>query len=144
MVTLLDLCVSSLRRGHANLLCIVPILTDDPRRESNGRQRGNVQVPRITVRDSGVAAVVVRSWVVAAVTGQIMRASSGGGHSNGCGVSSTRSSCWRSGGDCRSSTSTGTSTSTSSTSIAKCNLKFSVEMRRCQLGVKGFAGCCGF
>ena len=27
---LLDLCVSSLRRGHANLLCIVPILTDDP------------------------------------------------------------------------------------------------------------------
>ncbi len=34
MITLLDLCVSSLRRGHANLLCIVPILTDDPRRES--------------------------------------------------------------------------------------------------------------
>ena len=32
--TLLDLCVSSLRRGHANILCIVPILTDDPRRES--------------------------------------------------------------------------------------------------------------
>ena len=38
LFTLLDLCVSSLRRGHANLLCIVPILTDDPRRESeNGR-----------------------------------------------------------------------------------------------------------
>ena len=35
MFTLLDLCVSSLRRGHANLLCIVPILTDDPRRESS-------------------------------------------------------------------------------------------------------------
>ena len=34
MDTLLDLCVSSLRRGHANLLCIVPIVTDDPRRES--------------------------------------------------------------------------------------------------------------
>ena len=32
LVTLLDLCVSSLRRGHANLLCIVPILSDDPRR----------------------------------------------------------------------------------------------------------------
>jgi len=32
--TLPDLCVSSLRRGHANLLCIVPILMDDPRRES--------------------------------------------------------------------------------------------------------------
>lgn len=28
LFTLLDLCVSSLRRGHANLLCIVPILTD--------------------------------------------------------------------------------------------------------------------
>ena len=34
LFTLLDLCVSSLRRGHANLLRIVPILTDDPRRES--------------------------------------------------------------------------------------------------------------
>ena len=34
--TPLDLCVSSLRRGHANLLCIVPILSDDPRRESIG------------------------------------------------------------------------------------------------------------
>ena len=34
LFTLLDLCVSSLRRGHANLLCIVPMLTDDPRRES--------------------------------------------------------------------------------------------------------------
>ena len=33
--TLLDLCVSSLRRGHANLLCIVPILPDVPRRESS-------------------------------------------------------------------------------------------------------------
>ena len=32
----LDLCVSSLRRGHANLLCIVPILTDDSRRRSKG------------------------------------------------------------------------------------------------------------
>ncbi len=34
--TLPDLCVSSLRRGHANLLCIVPILSDVPRRESSG------------------------------------------------------------------------------------------------------------
>ena len=38
LFTLLDLCVSSLRRGHANLLCIVPILTDDPRRESSWRR----------------------------------------------------------------------------------------------------------
>ena len=34
LITLLDLCMSSLRRGHANILCIVPILTDDPRSES--------------------------------------------------------------------------------------------------------------
>ncbi len=39
LFTLLDLCVSSLRRGHANLLCIVPILTDDPRRESSFARR---------------------------------------------------------------------------------------------------------
>ena len=38
--SLLDLCVSSLRRGHANLLCIVPILTDDPRGESDGSTPG--------------------------------------------------------------------------------------------------------
>ena len=38
LFTLLDLCVSSLRRGHANLLCIVPSLTDDPPRESKGAQ----------------------------------------------------------------------------------------------------------
>ena len=34
LFTHLDLCVSSLRRGHANLLCLAPMLTDDPRRES--------------------------------------------------------------------------------------------------------------
>ena len=36
LLTLLDLCVSSLHRGHADLLRIVPILTDGPRRESIG------------------------------------------------------------------------------------------------------------
>ena len=37
---LLELCVSSLPRGHANLLCIVPILTDEPKLElpTNFRQ----------------------------------------------------------------------------------------------------------
>ena len=35
LFALLDVCVSSLRRGHANILCIVPSLTDDPRRESS-------------------------------------------------------------------------------------------------------------
>ena len=34
LFTLLELCVSSLRRGHANILRIAPMLTDDPRRES--------------------------------------------------------------------------------------------------------------
>ena len=48
LVTLLDLCVSSLRRGHANLLCIVPILTDDPRRESTGQDsRNNRPQPKV-------------------------------------------------------------------------------------------------
>ena len=37
LVTLPDLRVSSLRRGHANLLCIVAILSDDPQRESTGQ-----------------------------------------------------------------------------------------------------------
>jgi len=39
--TLLDLCVSSLRRGHAIFFCIVPILTDDLRRESKSRSARN-------------------------------------------------------------------------------------------------------
>ena len=42
--TLLDLCVSSLRRGHANLLCVVPILSDDPRRESVTLARCGIRV----------------------------------------------------------------------------------------------------
>ena len=37
MLTLPGLCMSSLRRGHANLLCTVQLLTDDPRRESTWR-----------------------------------------------------------------------------------------------------------
>ena len=37
LVTLLNLCASFLHRGHANLLCIVPILSDDPQRESTGQ-----------------------------------------------------------------------------------------------------------
>ena len=36
LFTFLDSCVSSLRRGHANLLRIVPILTDDPRQSVRG------------------------------------------------------------------------------------------------------------
>ena len=44
--TLLDLCVSSLRRGYANLLCIVPILTDDPRRESTQLARPTAKLAR--------------------------------------------------------------------------------------------------
>ena len=35
LFTILDLCVSSLRRDHTNLLRIVPMLTDDPRGGSN-------------------------------------------------------------------------------------------------------------
>jgi hypothetical protein len=32
MLTSLDVCVPSLRRGHASLPCIAPCLKDDPRR----------------------------------------------------------------------------------------------------------------
>ena len=37
-VTLLVLCVSSLRRGRGNLLCIVPLLTGDARKVSGPSQ----------------------------------------------------------------------------------------------------------
>ena len=53
LCTLLDLCVSSLRRGHANLLCIVPILTDDPRRESEVLQLKILCVDGSSTRHSG-------------------------------------------------------------------------------------------
>ena len=36
LFTLLGLCVSSSRRGRASLLCVVPILADDPQREAPG------------------------------------------------------------------------------------------------------------
>ena len=42
--------MSSLRRGHANLLGIVPILTDDPRRESEEDEKCSVIVLIISVR----------------------------------------------------------------------------------------------
>jgi len=59
MFTLLDLCVSSLRRGHANLLCIVPILTDDPRRESNNHTFSALTGVQQYLTSSGVARVFV-------------------------------------------------------------------------------------
>ena len=43
---LLDLCASALRSGHANFLCIVPILTDDPRRVSRQHFETCVSLPR--------------------------------------------------------------------------------------------------
>ena len=46
LFTLLDLRVSSLSRGHANLLYIVPMLTDDPRRESLTHLRITIQPQR--------------------------------------------------------------------------------------------------
>ena len=70
--TLLDLCVSSLRRGHANLLCIVPVfLTDDLRRESALDRRGLVLIGRVSC--------AVRSWCSGCVG---MRLPAGG---SGCG-----------------------------------------------------------
>ena len=54
LFTLLDVCVSSLRRGHANILCIVPIVTDDPRRESQGN------IPVRTSRFEHIAKLLAR------------------------------------------------------------------------------------
>ena len=45
-LTLIDVCVSSLRRGHADALCTVPSLTDDPR-------RGNARCQYQRVRSGG-------------------------------------------------------------------------------------------
>ena len=64
--TLLDLCVSSLRRGHANLLCIVPILTDDPRRESDKHcfcwvQPGSMPLPPALVLDGRL--IIENCWM---------------------------------------------------------------------------------
>jgi len=55
--TLLDVCVSSLRRGHAHLLCIVPTSTDDPRRESD---RDTLCGPGLRRPDAPDNACVVR------------------------------------------------------------------------------------
>ena len=43
--TILDFCVSSLRRGHANLLCIVPILTDDSEENPKTSRVETVRAP---------------------------------------------------------------------------------------------------
>ena len=59
LFTLLDLCVSSLRRGHANLLCIVPILTDDPRRESEDSFATYLPPTSAAAAHSGVDVAVV-------------------------------------------------------------------------------------
>ena len=45
LATRLDLCVPSLQKGHANLLCIAPSSMDDPRRESS-RGPTNMLKPR--------------------------------------------------------------------------------------------------
>ena len=42
----LDLCVSSLRRGHANLLCIVPILSDVSEETTQVTARGFISWSR--------------------------------------------------------------------------------------------------
>ena len=53
--TLLDLCVSSLRRGHANFLCIDPILTDVPRKESRDFPFCRRLLPRVRASKNSVS-----------------------------------------------------------------------------------------
>jgi len=47
----LDLCVSSLRRGHANLLCIVPILSDVPEGTTAASRRAFLNMEVVTCLD---------------------------------------------------------------------------------------------
>ena len=68
--TLLDLCVSSLRRGHANLLCIVPILTDDPRRESKPASPATLRTSdMLSTRRGTSRARLISLWILIASSG---------------------------------------------------------------------------
>ena len=62
MFTLLDLCVSSLRRGHANLLCVVPIFTDDPRRKSHNPIRCITQYSRVAEGKFEITFKSLNTW----------------------------------------------------------------------------------
>jgi len=61
LFTLLDLCVSSLRRGHAKLHLIVPSFTDDPRRESRVLLESLLQSAG-DVAEEVIAAAVLGVW----------------------------------------------------------------------------------
>ena len=47
-----------MRRGHANLLCIVPILTDDPRRESDTQTKFQYGWTRLPVKPVGHSSAI--------------------------------------------------------------------------------------
>ena len=66
LVTLLDLCVSSLRRGHANLLCIVPILTDDLLGGSTDHEAAGESLLSVTLRSdtSAFPGWAISAWSV--------------------------------------------------------------------------------
>ena len=73
--TLLDLCVSSLRRGRANLLCIVPILADAPERSQDGLVDGLVWWVGGWVVSGGwmkVGLVVGGGWLVGRLIGWLV------------------------------------------------------------------------
>jgi hypothetical protein len=58
---LLDLRCSSRRRGHVNILCLVPIfITDDPRRESS-RERSSMVT---SATERAIAQPVAWAWVL--------------------------------------------------------------------------------
>ena len=64
--TILDFCVSSLRRGHANLLCIVPILTDDLRRGSVVLQWQGAYLSSVATVLAAIATGFFRKWMASA------------------------------------------------------------------------------
>ena len=68
--TLLDLCVSSLHRDHAILHCFVPILTDDPRRESS--QGRKIARRKSTPQKSSRISSGIFQWMFSGISQRIV------------------------------------------------------------------------
>ena len=72
----LDLCVSSLRRGHANLLCIVPILSDVSE-ETKRKRQATLYIPDCCPdhKRYGFSLPFVINWSVKSIPSRAVRAS---------------------------------------------------------------------
>ena len=100
LFTLLDVCVSSFPRGHANLLCTVQFLTDDPRRESESSASYSAISHALVAARARLLALVkrarLRKRTMADRCSTGRRAFPAYAHVRRClGFSVTRSSLWR-------------------------------------------------